>query len=127
MWENGFAGIDQTLLFGFEVGRQKSRNRRNTGTLSGDCLVSDGTVPLSDPNATWKPPGHLASDADNGTTATISAVYMQDQIRPTDWPEIVAGVRFDSFKLHVDDLRSWGRTAVSAARTGSGRRASASS
>jgi catecholate siderophore receptor len=106
VWENRFAGIDQTLLFGFEVGRQKSRNRRNTGTLSGDCLLSDGTVPLSDPTcdveAAWAP---IASDANNRTTATIGAVYMQDQIRPTDWLEIVGGVRFDSFKLHVDDLR----------------------
>ena len=31
---------------------------------------------------------------------------MQDQIRPADWLEIVAGLRFDSFKLDVDDLRS---------------------
>ena len=30
---------------------------------------------------------------------------MQDQIRPADWLEIVAGLRFDSFNLHVDDLR----------------------
>ena len=30
---------------------------------------------------------------------------MQDQIRPTDWLEIVAGLRFDSFKLGVNDLR----------------------
>ena len=29
IWENRLGGIDQTLLFGFEVGRQKSRNQRN--------------------------------------------------------------------------------------------------
>ncbi len=28
IWENRLAGIDQTLLFGFEVGREKSRNLR---------------------------------------------------------------------------------------------------
>ena len=32
VWENRLAGIDQTLLFGFEVGREKSRNKRMTGT-----------------------------------------------------------------------------------------------
>ena len=106
VWENHLVGIDQTLLFGFEFGRQKSRNQRNTGTLSGDCLLDDGSLPLSDPtcdvDASWAP---IPSDANNRTKATIGAVYIQDQIRPTDWLEIVAGVRFDSFKLHVDDLR----------------------
>ena len=106
VWENRLAGIDQTLLFGFEVGRQKSRNQRNTGTLSGDCLLADKSVPLSDPtcdvDAVWAP---VASDANNRVKATIGAIYFQDQIRPTDWLEIVAGLRFDSFKLNVDDLR----------------------
>jgi catecholate siderophore receptor len=106
VWENRLAGIDQTLLFGFELGRQKSRNRRNTGMLSGDCLLSDGSLPLSDPtcdvDAAWGP---IATDANNRTRATVGALYVQDQIRPTDWLEVVAGLRFDSFKLHVDDLR----------------------
>ena len=107
VWENKLAGIDQTLLFGFEVGRQKTRNQRNTGTLSGDCLETDGTIALNDPtcdvDASWAP---IATDANNRTKATIGAIYIQDQIRPTDWLEIVAGVRFDSFKLHVDDFRA---------------------
>ena len=69
VWENRLAGIDQTLLFGFELGHERSRNLRNTGTLSGDCLLADGSVPLSDPtcdvDAIWAPiverreqPGH---------------------------------------------------------------------
>ena len=107
VWENKLAGIDQTLLFGFEVGRQKTRNERMTGTLSGGCLLADGTVPLSDPTcdvgASWAP---IPTDANNRTKATIGAIYLQDQIRPADWLEIVAGLRFDSFKLHVDDYRA---------------------
>ena len=106
VWENRLAGIDQTLLFGLEVGRQKSRNQRMTGTVSGDGVLSDGSVALTDPtvdvDAVWAP---IATDANNRTKATIGAIYLQDQIRPTDWLEIVAGLRFDSFKLHVDDLR----------------------
>src|SRR6185369_2896039 len=35
----------------------------------------------------------------------VAAAYVQDQIRPAAWLEIVAGLRFDRFKLHVDDLR----------------------
>ena len=106
VWENRLGGIDQTLLFGFEVGRQKSRNQRMSGLISGSGIIDGNAVPLSDPtvdvNVVFAP---IASDANNRTKATIGAIYLQDQIRLADWLEIVAGLRFDSFKLHVDDLR----------------------
>jgi catecholate siderophore receptor len=41
-------------------------------------------------------------------TADVAAAYVQDQIRPTEWLEIVAGLRFDSFKVDVNDLRAVG-------------------
>ena len=101
VWENRLGGIDQTILFGFEVGRQKSRNRRLSGQF-----VSSKLVPVSDPTVdSVVDYVALASDANNRTRATVAAVYVQDQIRPADWLEIVAGLRFDSFKLSVDDLR----------------------
>jgi catecholate siderophore receptor len=89
------------LLFGFEFGRQKSRNQRKAGTfLNGNTTpISDATV---DKDVSF---ASSASDANNRTRATVAAVYVQDQIRPTSWLEIVAGLRFDSFKLHVDDFR----------------------
>jgi len=101
IWESRLAGIDQTLLFGFEVGREKSRNFRNTGSFP------DGNiVPISDPtvdaNVVFAP---IRSDANNRVKADVAAAYVQDQIRPAAWLEIVAGLRFDRFKLHVDDLR----------------------
>jgi catecholate siderophore receptor len=100
VWENDLAGIDQTLLFGFELGRQRSRNHRMSGTF-----LDGNTVPLSDPTADKQVTfASSASDANNRTRATIAAFYVQDQIRPTDWLEIVAGVRFDSFKLDVNNL-----------------------
>ena len=109
VWENRLGGIDQTLLFGFEVGREKSRNVRNTGTLSGSALIDGNAVPLSDPTADvdviWAP---IASDANNRVRATVAAAYVQDQIRLSPMFEIVAGLRFDSFKLSVDDLRAVG-------------------
>lgn len=101
VWENRLAGIDQTLLFGFEVGRQKSRNRRFSG-----IFASSKFVPVTDPSVDSDVDYvALASDANNRTRATVAAVYVQDQIRPADWLEIVAGLRFDSFRLSVDDLR----------------------
>jgi catecholate siderophore receptor len=111
IWENRLGGIDQTLLFGFEVGREKSRNVRNTATISGTVILADGSVPLADPTVvdetiSFAP---LASDANNRVKATVAAAYVQDQIKPASWLEIVAGLRFDSFKVDVDDLRATGR------------------
>jgi len=103
--ENRLAGIDQTLLFGFELGREKSRNQRLTGTI-----VGGNTAPISDPtidaDVIW---AAVPSDADNRVHATVAAAYIQDQIRPAEWIELVAGLRFDSFKVDVDDLRAAGR------------------
>jgi catecholate siderophore receptor len=104
VWENKLAGIDQTMLVGFEIGREKSRNRRMTATF-----ISPASVPVTNPTVdatvTFSP---LASDADNRVTADVAAIYLQDQIRPAPWLEIVAGLRFDSFKLDVNDLRAAG-------------------
>ena len=109
VWENRLAGIDQTMLFGFEVGHTRSRNLRKTGRLSGGCLLRDGALPLSNPtcdvDALWAP---IASDANNRVTANVGAVYAQDQIRPASWLEIVAGLRFDSFRVRVNDFRPSG-------------------
>lgn len=101
IWENRLGGIDQTLLFGIELGRQKSRNRRINGTL-----VGGDRVPLSDPTVDaeviFAP---LPGGENNRTVATVAAAYVQDQIRLSPMFEIVAGIRFDRFKLKVDDLR----------------------
>lgn len=99
IWENRLGGIDQTILVGFEVGRQKSRNRRLSGSGQGSVTLAGPTV---DRMVTYAP---AASDANNRTRATFAAFYVQDQIRISPMFEVVAGLRFDSFKLKVDDLR----------------------
>lgn len=104
IWDSRLGGIDQTLLFGFELGLQRSRNFRQSGTI-----VGANRVPLSDPTVDAEVIfAQTASDANNRTRATIAAVYVQDQIRFSPMFEIVAGLRFDSFKLRVDDLRGAG-------------------
>jgi catecholate siderophore receptor len=104
IWVNRLGGIDQTFLLGFEIGREKSRNKRNTATS-----IAPGTVSVTDPTmdtiTIFSP---VASDANNRVTANVAALYVQDQIRPARWLEIVAGVRFDSFKINFDDLRAVG-------------------
>jgi len=104
VWKNGLLGIDQTLLLGFEVGRQKSRNRHLTGAIAGGNTtpITDATV---DRNVDWV---STPSDANNRTRATVAAIYAQDQLRLSRQVDIVAGLRFDSFNLTVDDLRSSG-------------------
>ena len=101
IWENQLAGIDQTLLFGFELGRQKSRNLRQSGTLADNSVSLDNTT--IDALVSFAP---SASDANNRTTADVAAVYVQDQIRLSPMFEIVAGLRYERFKLSVDDLRA---------------------
>lgn len=105
IWENRLGGIDQTMLFGFELGRQKSRNQRRSGSFA----PGTNPVPLSDPTVdaivTFAP---TASDANNRTTATVAAFYVQDQIRISPMFEIVAGLRYDHFELEVDDFRGAG-------------------
>ena len=105
IWNNHLGGIDQSLLVGFEIGRQKSRNFRQTGAFA----LGDNRVPLSDPtvdaNVTF---ANSASDGNNRSRATVAAVYIQDQIRISSMFEIVTGLRFDSFKLKVDDFHGAG-------------------
>lgn len=105
IWKGSLGGVDQTLIVGFEVGRQKSRNQRRSGSF----VPGDNVVPISDPavdvDVTFE---SSPTDGNNRTKATVAAIYLQDQFRLADWLEIVAGLRYDSFKLHVDDLRAAG-------------------
>jgi catecholate siderophore receptor len=103
VWEGRLGPIDHTLLVGFELGRQKSRNHRQSGAIQG---LPGNRVPVEDPTVDVDVVyASVGSDANNRTTANVAAFYVQEQLRPTDWLEIVAGLRFDSFKLKVDDLR----------------------
>lgn len=101
IWENRLAGIDQTFLLGFEIGRQKGHNQRRSGVFSTtDAGPSSIFVPTSDPTVDV-PVTFVATGAHNGIEARVAAAYVQDQIRPVDWLEIVAGLRFDRFSLDI--------------------------
>jgi catecholate siderophore receptor len=100
VWDGNLAGIDQTWLFGFELGRQNSRNQRLSASGAGSTTLAQPTVARTLTFA------RAASDADNRTRATIAAGYAQTQLKPADWIELVAGLRFDRFRLSVDDERT---------------------
>jgi catecholate siderophore receptor len=114
VWENRLAGIDQTLLFGFELGRQTGNNQRRNGVFGATATSPTSiNVPVTDPTVDVPAITFLANGANNDMKATVAAVYVQNQIRPTDWLEIVAGLRFDSLKMTIDNLNdgsSFGRT-----------------
>ena len=101
VWDNRLAGVNQTVLLGFEIGRENSRNKRNTAQL-----LDGNTTPITDPtidvDVLFAP---APSDADNRVKASVAAAYLQDQIRISPAFEIVAGLRFDSLQIDVDDFR----------------------
>jgi catecholate siderophore receptor len=99
VWDGNLAGIDQTWLFGFELGRQNSRNQRLSASGAGSTTLATPTVGRT---LTFF---RANSDADNRTRATVAAGYVQTQLKPSDWLELVAGLRFDRFRLSVDDER----------------------
>ena len=102
IWNARFGSVEQTLLLGFELGRQKGRNQRRNGVFA-----TSGTsptffdVPLSDPTVDVPAISFLENGANNGIKTTIAAAYIQDQIQLTDWLELVAGLRFDSLSIDV--------------------------
>jgi catecholate siderophore receptor len=103
VWDNRIAGIDQTLLVGFELGRQKGRNQRRNGIFS---AASTGPTSISvplDEVTVDRPVTFLANGANNRIEGNVAAAYIQDQIRFSDWLELVAGLRFDRFSLDIDN------------------------
>jgi catecholate siderophore receptor len=109
VWEGGLGGLEQTLLLGFELGRQTGRNQRRNGFFLGvpgavtppaSILVPVG-APTVGSNLEFR-----ANGANNRSKASIAAVYVQDQIRLSPMFEIVAGLRFGRFELDVDNLNN---------------------
>ncbi|MGA9581316.1 MAG: TonB-dependent siderophore receptor [Allosphingosinicella sp.] len=118
IWENRLGGVEQTLLVGFELGRQDTFNRRLNGFFQRDfdgVPIDNGNVfvpvgsPTFDSDLIFRPVNNNAGRtpaAHNDSEATIFALYAQDQIKLSDHFEIVAGLRFDRFKLDIVDLNN---------------------
>ena len=106
LWEGSLGGIDQTLLLGFELGRQTGRNQRRNGIFSTtETGPTSINVPIEEATVDV-PVTFIANGNNNGIKASVAAVYIQDQIRFTDWMELVAGLRFDRFAIDVDNRNS---------------------
>jgi len=104
-WRAATGSVTHTLLGGVEVGRQVTRNFRNTGFF-GDTQTSVA-VPLADPTVsapvTFR---QSATDADNRTRATTLSVYAQDQVALTSYLQLIAGARVERFDIDFHNFRS---------------------
>ena len=109
-------GFEHTLLAGLEIGSQDSTNKRNTGFFGAATGI---TVSASNPFATAARFAPNGTDADNNVKAGIAAVYVQDQIALSKQWKVIAGLRYDHFKVDFDDRRTT-TPAVDLSRTDNG-------
>lgn len=97
------AGLEHTLLAGVELGHQDSTSVRNTGYFGNATRI---TVSASNPTAAVSSFRQSASDANNRVKADIAAAYLQDQVALSKQWKVLAGVRYDHFKVDFDDQRA---------------------
>ncbi|MBV9108615.1 MAG: TonB-dependent receptor, partial [Gemmatimonadetes bacterium] len=101
-------GVKHTLLLGAEVGRQRTGQVRNTGYFNN--TATSFAVPFSAPTvATPITFRQSATDADNRTTATVAAAYLQEQAAVAPWLQLVGGIRYDRFEVSFLNRRNGDR------------------
>ena len=112
VWEGRLGGVRHTLLFGFELGRQETLNRRRNGFFQPAdtaTILVPAVSPTIDANLIFRPVNTNAARtpaAFNESDATIAAVYVQDQLVLSEALEIVAGLRLDRFELDATNLNT---------------------
>ncbi|AMO24861.1 TonB-dependent siderophore receptor [Ramlibacter solisilvae] len=98
-------GMRHTVLGGVELGHQDSRNQRRTGFF-GSSAGSIAGIPASNPVATATSFGFRGTDANNRVGSDILGLYAQDQAAFSERWKLVAGLRYDVFKVDFDDRRT---------------------
>lgn len=93
------------LLIGTEFAQQETSNARLSGFFPSDATSVN--VPVSNP-VTFAPVTYrqAVADADNAGKAKIAAVYVQDQIELTSRLQMIAGIRYDKFKVDFKNNRN---------------------
>jgi catecholate siderophore receptor len=96
--------LKHTIVWGTELGNQRSDNFRNTGFFN-NTLTSvqvDFNNPTTTIPVTFR---QAAADADNHVSVNLAAGYVQDQVDITRFLKVVAGVRYDYFDLKYHNNR----------------------
>lgn len=92
--------ISHQLLAGMELGQQNTDYLRQTGLFPNQA--SSISVPLAQADAALPVTyvlGGSNSDRDGRSKATVAALYLQDQISFNPQWQLVAGLRYDAFRL----------------------------
>lgn len=107
-WDAARGAVRSTLLVGGELSHQRSDNTRLTGFFPGEATML--AVPFGAPRIN-QPVRFAArgSDADNRATASIAALYLQEQLRLGDHVQLIGGARFDRVIMALDDRRDGAR------------------
>jgi len=109
VWDLGAEGVRRTVVAGIEVGRQETRNLRETGRFGGPLGPTTlAGVPVSDPTrrnlaVTY---ANAGSDAFNSGVADVAALFGQVQADLGPRVQLVAGLRYDVFSLDLTDQRA---------------------
>lgn len=104
-WRAQTGDVTHDLLFGAEIGRQKTEGFRETGFFN--TSQTSVMVPIANP-VTAAPLAfrQSASDADQGTVASTRSVYVQDQLSLSDRVRLIGGARYERFDVRYRDHRS---------------------
>jgi len=98
-------GLEHTLLAGLELGHQDSRSERRTGFFGNTAGTVSG-IPASNPLATATRFDFRGTDANSRVKSDILGLYAQDQVALTNNWKLLAGLRWDVFKVDFDDRRT---------------------
>lgn len=108
VWRVATGPVAHVLLAGVEYGDQRSDSRRTNGFFDASTGTSNDRrrviVALTDPFDI--PPIRFRAGPGNRrvhSQANIFSAFAQDQIAFGDHVDLIAGVRFDQFKLRIDD------------------------
>ena len=101
-WKVQTGSIAHTILVGMEFGRQETDNVRLDGRFGGAASV---TVPVSNPRTTTPVTFVQGTGATNKGVADVMAFYAQNQIEITPEWQLIAGIRYDDFKMRFHDRR----------------------
>lgn len=116
-WRGATGGIDHVLLLGAEATGQETASERVNGFFDTALNSASRTRQILLSRVPVLPlPQFVAGPTGNGNRAASSDVdqlslYIQDQIGLTNWAEIVAGLRYDRFRMAARDDFSGVRTA----------------
>ena len=104
VWQGDTGPIGHTLLVGAEAGWQDTQNGRQNALFDiNGSLQTIASAPLQDPIVL--PTVSLSAPVrDRDSSLETLSLYIQDQIDLTDWLQVVAGVRYDEFRLTTLDL-----------------------